>query len=90
MGLYPTRWEHLAMPDRIPYSGPKSVNVDVALSRIFNIKETQQLELRFEAFNAANHANFSNPDNNLQDNTFGVILADAGPRILQFAAKYQF
>jgi hypothetical protein len=70
--------------------GPKSVNVDVALSRIFNIRETQQFELRFEAFNVANHANFSNPDNNLQDNTFGVILADAGPRILQFAAKYQF
>jgi hypothetical protein len=70
--------------------GPKYVDVDAALSRIFNIREGQQFSLRFEAFNLANHANFSNPDNNLQDNTFGVILSDVAPRILQFAAKYQF
>jgi Carboxypeptidase regulatory-like domain len=70
--------------------GPDSVNVDVALSRMFHITERHQVELRFEAFNVLNHPNFSNPDNNLQDNTFGVILGDAGPRILQFAGKYQF
>jgi hypothetical protein len=70
--------------------GPASVNVDAALSRQFYIREHQRLELRFEFFNLFNHPNFSNPDNNLQDNTFGQILGDAGPRILQFAAKYTF
>jgi hypothetical protein len=70
--------------------GPKSVNMDAVLSREFNIREGREFELRFEAFNLANHANFSNPDNTFVDSTFGVIQGDAGPRILQFAAKLQF
>jgi hypothetical protein len=70
--------------------GPSFFNIDASVSRQFQIKERQQLELRFEFFNLINHPNFANPDNNLQDNTFGEILSDASPRILQFAAKYTF
>ena len=70
--------------------GPLFVNIDASVSREFIIKEHQKLELRFEFFNLLNHANFANPDNDLQDNTFGEILSDSGPRILQFAAKYTF
>ncbi len=70
--------------------GPMFVNIDAAVSKLFTIRERQRLELRFEFFNMLNHANFGNPDNNLQDNTFGQILSDAGPRILQFAMKYTF
>ena len=70
--------------------GPMMFNIDASVSREFAIKEHQRLQLRFEFFNLLNHVNFSNPDNNLQDSTFGEILSDAGPRILQFAAKYTF
>ena len=70
--------------------GPGAVNVDAAISRDFNIRERMRFELRFEAFNLANHPNFSNPDNILSDSTFGQIQSDAGPRILQFAGKFQF
>jgi len=70
--------------------GPGAVNVDVALSREFIVRERMRFELRFEAFNLANHPNFSNPDNFLSDSTFGQIQSDAGPRILQFAARFQF
>jgi hypothetical protein len=70
--------------------GPAYVDIDAAVSRYFNIKENQKLELRFEFFNLFNHVNFSNPDNNLQDSTFGVIQNDVGPRILQFALRYTF
>jgi hypothetical protein len=70
--------------------GPMFFNIDASLSREFVIKERQRLQLRFEFFNLLNHPNFNNPDNNLQDNTFGEILSDAAPRILQFAAKYTF
>jgi hypothetical protein len=70
--------------------GPAFFNIDASLSRQFSVKESQRFELRFEFFNLLNHPNFSNPDNNLQDSTFGEILSDASPRILQFAAKYTF
>jgi hypothetical protein len=48
--------------------------------------------LRFEFFNITNHVNFNVPnlDNNLQDPTFGQLLGDVQPRILQFAVKYTF
>ena len=70
--------------------GPGYVDVDAALSRDFNIREHQQFELRFEAFNLANHTNFNNPDSTLSDSTFGVIQSDVAPRILQFASKFTF
>jgi hypothetical protein len=70
--------------------GPAYANIDAALSRYFNIKENHRLELRFEFFNLANRVNFSNPDNNIQDSTFGQILGDVSPRILQFALRYSF
>jgi hypothetical protein len=67
-----------------------SAQISGVVTRQFAITEQHRLELRFEFFNLLNHPNFSNPDNNLQDNTFGEILSDAGPRILQFAMKYTF
>ena len=70
--------------------GPGAVNVDAALSREFVVRERMHFELRFEAFNLANHPNFNNPDSTLSDSTFGQIQSDAGPRILQFAARFQF
>ena len=70
--------------------GPGVLNVDVALSRIFAFRERTRLEARFEAFNAINHANFSNPNTNLSSATFGTITGTADPRILQFALKLHF
>jgi hypothetical protein len=69
---------------------PKYTNVDVALSRTIHAGESHQFELRFEAFNTFNHANFSRPNNNLHSSTFGVIRSDAGPRILQAAVKFHY
>ena len=56
------------------------------------VKEKQQIELRFEFFNITNHVNFNvaNLDTNIQDPTFGQLLGDVAPRILQFAMKYTF
>ncbi|HEV2495859.1 MAG TPA: hypothetical protein VG204_22610 [Terriglobia bacterium] len=48
------------------------------------------MELRFEFFNVTNHVNFSAPDNVVTDATFGQILSDVSPRILQLALKYTF
>ncbi len=70
--------------------GPGYFDVDTAVSRYFTIRENQRLELRFEFFNLGNHVNFTTPDNNLQDSTFGQIQSDVAPRILQFALRYTF
>jgi hypothetical protein len=69
---------------------PGYFDIDAALSRYFNITERQRVELRFEFFNLLNHPNFQAPDNYLSDATFGQILSDVSPRILQFALKYTF
>jgi hypothetical protein len=69
---------------------PGYVDVDAAVVRYFNITERQKFELRFEFFNVMNHVNFSAPDNYFTDPTFGQILSDVSPRILQFALKYTF
>ena len=66
------------------------VNIDVGLSRSFPIREGHRVQLRFEFFNATNHANFSNPTGNITSADFGRILSAGDPRILQFALKYTF
>jgi hypothetical protein len=69
---------------------PGYFNIDAAVSRYFNITDRHRIELRFEFFNLLNHPNFQAPDNYLTDATFGQILSDVSPRILQFALKYTF
>jgi hypothetical protein len=70
--------------------GPRFVDIDVALSRLFSIRERRQLEFRFEAFNIFNHANFNDPTSTLSSSNFGKILGANDPRILQCAVKFHF
>jgi len=75
---------------RSSLEAPGYFDVDAALVRYFNITERHRVELRFEFFNLFNHVNFQAPDNIVTDATFGQILSDVSPRILQFALKYSF
>jgi hypothetical protein len=70
--------------------GPGFFNVDTNLTRFFQIREHQRIELRFEFFNTLNHTNFSGPVSSLKSATFGLIQSSLDPRILQFAMKYTF
>jgi len=81
-------------------ASPGYLSVDVSLSRRFHIKERQSVEIRAEAFNIQNRANYLSPATvglvggvsgaALNSSTFGKITADAGPRVMQFAIKYSF
>ncbi|MGP8243850.1 MAG: TonB-dependent receptor domain-containing protein, partial [Bryobacteraceae bacterium] len=71
-------------------AGPGAFDIDTALSRNFQIREANRLELRFEFFNVLNGVRFSNPPATLSLSTFGKIQAAGDPRILQFALKYSF
>jgi hypothetical protein len=70
--------------------GPGYFTVDIALSKRFRVRERQNLEIRAEAFNIQNRANFLNPTAAMNSSNFGKILTDVSPRILQFAVKYTF
>jgi len=45
--------------------GPRQVNVDFALGKLFPLAESRNFEFRAEFFNLFNHPNFANPISNL-------------------------
>ena len=70
--------------------GPGSWEIDMGLSRRFQIGETQSLEFRAEMDNALNHANFSNPNDRI-GSQFGRITSTSNTgRIIQFGLKLAF
>ncbi len=78
------------------FHGPGLNNWDMALLKDTKLTESKSLELRFEAFNIFNHAQFMNPDGDISDGypdqggTFGLVSGARSPRILQVAAKVLF
>ncbi len=70
--------------------GPGQVNLDLSISKHFAVRENIDLELRGDAFNILNHAEFRNPDTTIADATFGQISNTYAPRILQIALHLRF
>jgi carboxypeptidase family protein/TonB-dependent receptor-like protein len=72
--------------------GPGQKNVDFSIVKFFRVTERSKLEFRSEFFNIFNLVNFAQPNNNaFVPETLGTITAtNAGPRIIQFALKYNF
>jgi hypothetical protein len=72
---------------------PGSVQLDMALSRNFAVRENQKVQFRWEVFNVPNHMNAPAPGTSLANSsTFGKMQGPSatGPRIMQFALKYVF
>jgi hypothetical protein len=72
--------------------GPGRTNLDLALAKQTTITERVGFQLRFEAFNVFNHAEFLEPDTNVSNTgtTFGNVTSTYDPRVLQLAAKFTF
>jgi hypothetical protein len=63
----------------------------MSLQRRFKITERHSIELRMEGVNVLNHPTFYVGDQNINSTTFGVIGSMFNsPRVMQFAARYQF
>lgn len=78
---------------RNPLVGPGNNLLNLTLMKEFQMPYNDQhkVEFRAEAFNAFNTAQFSSPDANLGDGTFGQITSTkSNNRQLQFALKYRF
>ncbi len=79
--------------------GPGYINFDMSFTKTTAITERTKLEFRAEFFNIFNHANFQNPDTNINSSLFGQILStgvgsgstyDPQPRIIQLALRLTF
>lgn len=71
--------------------GPGQKNVNVNLAKTTHLAERFNLEMRVDAFNITNSANFANPAQTQNVAGFGVISAtNTDPRQLQFGAKLIF
>lgn len=89
--------------ERAFINGPDYLTVDLGLSKRFRFTERVGLQLRAEAFNIFNRANFFAPSGpadgatgensnifNINSPNFGRITGTYSPRILQFGARFEF
>jgi hypothetical protein len=71
--------------------GPGAINTDLSLSKHFLFMEGRlDAELRLEAFNLFNHANFANPSTNIGSSLFGQVTTTLGPRVGEIALHLRF
>jgi hypothetical protein len=79
--------------------GPRFFQLDLALTRMFRIRESKSIQVRAEAFNLPNHVNLAVPVSTTNSGAFGQIQSDVSgnsgltagdPRILQIALKFFF
>lgn len=71
--------------------GPGVFNLNLAVTKRFEIREQVRMEVRAEAVGATNTPNFGNPGTNISNAaTFGVITSASGARQMQMSARLVF
>jgi Carboxypeptidase regulatory-like domain/TonB-dependent Receptor Plug Domain len=87
---------------RNAFRGPGFINMDLALAKHFKFFEDKlDAELRLDAFNVFNHANWGNPSGtctattcspitNIESSEFGQVTTTLGPRVVQIAMHIRF
>lgn len=73
-------------------TSPPTRSADLGLFKNFPFTERWKIQFRAEAFNIANTAQFSTPDNNRQDKNFGQVTSSqpGTERHIQFSLRLQF
>ncbi len=70
--------------------GPGINNWDLSITKKTKIGESREVEFRAEFFNAFNHTQFLRVDDAGGSATFGQVISDRGPRLIQFGLKFYF
>jgi len=78
--------------------GPGTINIDFSLIKNVRIRESWNLQIRAEAFNVVNRANFRSPDTTFVpgasgqniSGSFGTITSARDPRLMQLGLKLMF
>jgi hypothetical protein len=75
-------------------TGPAFKNVDLGISKTFQIRERAGFTFGASFFDLFNHPNFSNPDSNYNSSNYGLSLSDfgdsGGHRVTQVSARFDF
>jgi Carboxypeptidase regulatory-like domain len=72
-------------------NGPWYFNLDATLAKNIRFKESLSMQLRLEAFNAFNRANFFfGQGQSINGTAFGRITQTFDPRIIQIAGRFDF
>jgi Carboxypeptidase regulatory-like domain/TonB-dependent Receptor Plug Domain/TonB dependent receptor len=75
-------------------NGPGQANIDLAISKttpLRRLSDSSSVQFRTEMYNALNHPQFADPDNDFASPAFGVIgSTSVNPRVVQFALKLTF
>ena len=72
-------------------TGPRIVDVDASVIKLWALGETRRLEFRAEFFNLPNHPLFGQPDTSPGSSTYGQLTSTRiDPRDVQLALKIVF
>jgi len=72
-------------------TGPGQIQFDLNLLKRFTFRERYEFNIRADAINIMNRANFSNPDSNINSLNFGNITGTTtDPRIVVLSARFTF
>ena len=75
--------------------GPNLFNTNLTMMKNFRMGDRKRVQIRWETFNILNHPNFKLPNRNYNETSAGILNAVAdsgngGPRVMQFALRYEF
>ncbi|HEV3200843.1 MAG TPA: hypothetical protein VGZ73_23230, partial [Bryobacteraceae bacterium] len=70
--------------------GPGAININLALSKQFQIGEHAKAQFRWETFNTTNHTNFQLPADALDKSNAGTIIKANAARVMQLGLRLQF
>jgi len=75
-------------------TGPGYINIDLGAQKNFTLPEHDNLQVRCEAYNLANHTNFKAPNTEFLGSSFGNFAPSSSSvfpsRVLQFAVRFTF
>lgn len=75
---------------RSTFRGPKFSKFDFSIIKRFPINESMRFSIRADFFNLFNTVNFAVPITDVTNPNFGVSVAAAPARIIQFAGRFDF
>ena len=70
--------------------GPGSANINLSLSKWFQLAERAKAQFRWETFNTTNHTNLNLPAVNLDKSNAGTITKAKAARVMQLGLRLEF